>query len=364
MNALFALAQSMNARFVGDENAQFSRLREPALAKKGELAMAADPKFVADIARGEAEFAILPEGVDWENLGLKAAIYVDIARRAMVNASAALENPLRPFWAEAGRIHPSAIIHPTAKIGENVLIGPFVVIGENTSIAQNTQIFENVSIAHNVTIGENALIYPGVRIAPDVQIGNNVTIMYNSAIGAEGFSYLTPNQEAIRDARNAEHSGGLSNLAIERIYSLGSVEIGDAVEIGGNVTIDRGTIENTRIANGTKIDNLVHIGHNVQIGENALICAQCGIAGSAVLGNRCIMAGQTGVSDHITIGDDVIATGQTGLNINVSSGKVMMGTPPVPIDKAFEIYKSTRRLPRLAERVKKLEALLLDKGKK
>ena len=131
-----------------------------------------------------------------------------------------------------------------------------------------------------------------------------------------------------------------------RIYSLGSVKIGDDVELGSNVSVDRGTIRNTVIGNRTKIDNLVHIGHNVRIGDDCLICGQVGIAGSSEIGNRVILGGQCGVNDNIFVGDDVIAGGATKIFTNAPKGRVLLGYPGVKMETHIEMQKALRRLPR------------------
>ena len=96
------------------------------------------------------------------------------------------------------------------------------------------------------------------------------------------------------------------NQIWHRIHSLAGVTIGNDVEIGANTCIDRGTVKPTSLGDGVKADNLSQIGHNVQIGNNTLICAQVGIAGSAIIGNNVVLGGQSGISDNIFVGDNVI----------------------------------------------------------
>ena len=354
------LAESIGGVCVGNGDIVITKPAEPASAMADQIALAADPQFMAQLKNGQARAAILPAGTDWQALGLEAAILVTTARKTMVELSIALEVPWSRQWASEP-IHPTAIIDPSATLGANVFIGPFTMIGPNSLIADGSIIHDHVTIAQDVTIGANSQIYSGVRIGPEVTLGAENIIMANSVIGADGFSYLTPNADAIKAARNAETTGALSDLAIERINSLGTVITGDRVEMGAGCTIDRGTIKNTVIGSGTKLDNMVHVAHNVQVGENCLLCAQVGIAGSTTIGDRTILGGQVGVADHISVGTDVIAAGKSALSSNVGSGHTVMGNPAIKMSLNVESYKGYRRLPRLFARVKALEDKLADR---
>ncbi len=357
------LAKELGGEFEGDESISITRPAEPGFAKAGEIALAADPKFFEALKQSDARAAILPKGTDWKSLGLDAVIFVTSARKTMVELSRALEVPWSKHW-QSETIHPSAIIAPSADIAKDVVIGPFSVIGENVRIGKGSVVHDHVTIAQSVSIAEDCQIYSGVRIGPEAQIGRQVIIMANSVIGADGFSYLTPNQEAIENARNAGHAQALSDLEIERINSLGTVELADRVEIGAGVMIDRGTLKNTKIGAGTKIDNLVHIAHNVVIGENCLICGQVGIAGSSTIGDRTILGGQVGVADHISVGSDVIAAGKSALSSTVPPKQVVMGNPAIKMASNIESYKAYRRLPKLFARVKQLEERIKNKDDK
>ncbi len=355
------LAEAIGGEFEGDGELVITRPNEPGLAQSDEIALAADPKYFAALKTSPARAAILPKGTNWQDLGLDAVIFVSSARKTMVLMSEAMEVPWSRHWQGENRVHPTAIIHDSAKIAQSAVIGPFSIIAENVEIGENVVIHDHVSIAQDVKIGENGQIYSGTRLGPEVKIGKSAIIMANCVIGADGFSYLTPNQDAIRKARDAGDAAALSDLEIERINSLGSVEIHDHVEIGAGVMIDRGTLKNTVIGSGTKIDNLVHIAHNVRIGQNCLICGQVGIAGSAIIGDRTILGGQVGVSDNIKVGSDVIAAGKSALSSTVPPKQVVMGNPAIKMSSNIESYKAYRRLPRLFARVNELETRLKKK---
>ena len=145
-----------------------------------------------------------------------------------------------------------------------------------------------------------------MRIGARVRIGDRFIAQPGAVIGADGFSFVTPDARASsrRRARPAR-SPPREQQAYVRINSLGAVVIGDDVEVGANSCIDRGTIADTAIGDGTKIDNLVQIGHNVKIGRTCLLCGQAGVGGSTVIGDRVVLGGRAAVADHLTIGANV-----------------------------------------------------------
>ena len=343
------IATALGARFEGDGAIEISRASEPASADSQSLALAMNPKFADGLAEGQAQAAILWDGADWQELGLRAAIFVPRPRYAM----AGLTTFLDPGPAIAPGIHPTAVVDPSAVIGEGAAIGPFVVIEAGVTIGENARIASHVSIANGSTIGCNALILQGVRIGARVEIGDDFIAQPGCIIGSDGFSFVTPEKSGVEEIRETLGSrGDIKDQTWTRIHSIGSVEIGDRVEIGANSAIDRGTIRNTKIGSGTKLDNLVHVGHNVEIGEDSLLCGQVGIAGSSKIGNRVVLAGQCGVNDNIFVGDDVIAGGATKIFTNAPAGRVLLGYPAVKMETHIEMQKSLRRLPRFMKRDK------------
>lgn len=343
------LAASLNAPYAGDGSLIVQAAREPQDAGEGDLALAMDPHFADNIAKGKAQAAVLWEGADWQGLGLKAAILVKRARLAMAGVTAAFDHGL---GLEPG-IHPTAVIHDTAEIGEGAAIGPFVVIGKGAKIGRNAKIAQHVSIGAGVTIGDDALIYPGVKIGAKATIGDRLIAQPGGVIGADGFSFVTQEKSAVEEARESlGETVEAAGQAWMRIASIGSVVIGDDVELGANVTIDQGTIRATRIGNGTKLDNQVHIGHNVVVGNHCLLCGQVGIAGSTVIGDYCVMGGQAGAADNLTIGQGAIIGAGTGVLSNVPKGKAMMGYPAVAMQTHVEMYKALRRLPRVLSKLR------------
>jgi len=346
---LAAIASGLDARLEGDGDVPITGAAEPADAGPGDLALAMAPKYAEGLSKGRARAAILWEGADWQALGLDGALYVQRPRVAMAHLSALVD----PGPEIAPGIHPTAIIDPEAEIGSDPAIGPFVVIGRGARIGARARIASHVSIGVDSRIGADAILHSGVRIQHGVSIGDRFIAQPGAVVGADGLSFVTPEQSGVERARQSlGDQGEIKGQSWTRIHSLGGVTIGDDVELGANTTIDRGTIRDTRLGDGCKLDNLVHIAHNVVMGRDCLCAAQTGIAGSTVIGDRCVFGGQSGVGDNLKVGDDCIITGGTGVLSNVPAGRVMAGTPAVKMDAHVEMYKALRRLPRLLDRLK------------
>lgn len=346
------LAERLEAQFAGDGGIALSGASAPDAATGTQLALAMDPSYGEALARGSARAAVLWPGADWRALGLEAAIFVTRPRYAMAGITGAFEQPpkLTPG------IHPSAIIDPSARIAPGASIGAFCVIGAGVNLGRNARLLSHVTLAERVRIGSDCLIYSGVRIGSDVRIGDRFTAHYNAVVGGDGFSFVTPEPSAVEEARQQfDTSGRARKQSYVRIASLASVEIGDDVELGALATVDKGTVADTRIGRGTKLDNHVQVGHNVRIGQDCLLCAHAAVAGSTVLGDRVVLGGQAGVGDHLVIGNDVIAAGATAILSNVPEGRVMMGYPAVRMTQNIASYKALRRLPRLLEKIDRLE---------
>lgn len=348
MYSVKELAEAIGAQAVGDTSLRVAQVREPQDAQKGDLALAMKPEFAQRLCDGAADVAMLWDGADWQSFGLRAAILAPRPRFVLASVSKALT----PDYAPTGEVHGSAVIDPSATIGEGASIGPFCVIKAGAVIGANAHIESHVSIGDGAQIGSDALIREGVRVCARAIIGDRVIIQPGAVIGSDGFSFTTKDPAAVEAARKTGVNTGEGGAqSWDRIYSLGSVRIGDDVEIGANCAIDRGTIRDTQIGNGVKLDNLVHVGHNVIVGDDTLLCGQVGVAGSTVIGRNVVLGGQVGVNDNITIGDNVICGGATKVLSNIPSGKMMLGYPAVEMTTHVDMYKALRRLPRFMKKI-------------
>jgi UDP-3-O-[3-hydroxymyristoyl] glucosamine N-acyltransferase len=349
------IAKALGADAAGDLDLTIVGAAEPAMAGADHLALALSPAYADGLGRGAARAALLWPGADWLALGLQAAIFAPRGRLAMAGLSRLLDSGP----AIATGVHGSCVVDATARIDEAAAIGPFVTIGAGVLIGARARIASHVSIAEGAVIGDDALIGTGARIGARVVIGARFICQPGAVIGADGFSFVTPEKSGVEEIRKT--LGVRDDIRAQswtRIHSLGSVRIGDEVEIGANACIDRGTIRDTEIGAGTKLDNLVHVGHNVVIGRDCLLCGQVGIAGSTRIGDRVVLGGQCGVGDNLFVGDDVIAGGATKILTNAPAGRVLLGYPAVKMDAHIEMQKALRRLPRLAQKVADLEKVI------
>ncbi|MCF6272937.1 MAG: UDP-3-O-(3-hydroxymyristoyl)glucosamine N-acyltransferase [Rhodobacteraceae bacterium] len=347
------IAKELGATAAGDLSLCLTGPAQPEMAGPDQLALAMTPEFSARLTEGKARVAILPDGADWQAFGLQAAIFAPRPRYVL----SGINRLFAPAISAPPGIHPTALVSEDARIGKNASIGAFVVIEAGVVIGENARILSHVSIAADAQIGADCLLYQGVRICARVQIGARFLAQPNAVIGADGFSFVSPEPGAVDAARLGEQpkAGQFEEVGYARTNSLGSVTILDDVEVGAGSTIDRGTIADTVIGTGTKIDNMVHVGHNVQVGAHCLLCAQVGIGGSVVISDRVVLAGQVGVADHVTIGTNVVAAGKSGISSNVPPNRFIMGNPAIKAEANVESYKAYRRLPRLVAKVEELQ---------
>jgi len=339
-----SIAEAVGGTAHGDVQLTVSGAAEPGDANANDLAMAMAPKYADTLADGAARAAIMWEGADWRSFGLTAAITVSRPRLAMSGVTAMLD--AGQGW-ETQAIHPSVVIDPTAVIGKAVSIGPYVSIGAHARIGDRSILGAHVVIGPDADMGPEAIIRDHVSIGARVRIGARFRAQSGARIGADGFSYVTPDVSGVEKARETlgEESETQSQSWL-RIHSLGAVAIGDDVEIGANSTVDNGTIRDTVIGDGTKLDNLVHVGHNTRVGRDCLLCGLTGVSGSVEIGDSVVLGGQTGVADNLFIGDRVITGGGTKVLSNVPAGRVLLGYPGVKMNTHIEMYKALRRLPR------------------
>lgn len=352
---LSQIAAALGARFEGDGALRIARAAHPAEAGEHDIAVAMDAAHVAALAKGRARAALLNAGEDWRGLGLAGAILVARPRYAL----AGLTQAFAAAPAVSPGVHPTAVVAEDARLGAGVAVGPLCVIGAGAQLGDGAALVAQVYVGEGARIGPDALFHPGVRVCAGVTIGARAILHPNAVIGSDGFSFVTPSPGSVE---SVEATGRVAedarNHRWARIHALGAVTVGDDVEVGAGATIDSGTLTDTRVGDGTKIDNLVQVGHNVRIGANCLLCAQVGVAGSAVIGDRVVLGGQSGVADHVRVGDDVVAGARAAVAGDAKPGSVLLGAPAIPRDEALALMLAQRRLPKLIETVRALKKRL------
>jgi UDP-3-O-[3-hydroxymyristoyl] glucosamine N-acyltransferase len=361
MKTLGEIAKYVDGKLEGDPLIEISRIVHPALVRgPGDLALVLSANVLDLLKREEVTSAIAPA----ELTSLDVPNYILVSRPRLALARL-LELFERPVYSAEG-IHPTAVIDPTAKIGENVSVGPHCWVGPKAAIGAGTRLVCNVSVGAEVEIGDKVLLHPGVSIGDRCRIGNRVIIQPGACIGGDGFSFVTPQPGNVEAARRKKQivENTNSDMEIVRINSIGHVVIEDDVEIGAGTCIDRATLGETKIGRGTKIDNLVQIGHNVTVGRNCLIVAQVGMGGSAKVGERAVLGGQAGIPDHMSVGDDAVVGPQAGLSGSVAPQQSVIGSPAVPVRDFIQQNMNFKRLSRLNQRVKELEAKVAEMEKR
>ncbi len=292
-------------------------------------------KYHGQFLHTQAAAVIVPRGVSDGPPGC--------ALVAVENPSLAFAVVVRHFAAAARKfspgIHPRAFVDPAATLDpEKVRVSAGAVILAGAAIGDGSDIGPNCVISEDVVIGKDCQLMSNSTVRERCVLGDRVTLQPGAVVGSDGYGY--------------EFSGGRH----VKIDQVGIVEIGDDVEIGANATIDRARFGKTIIGEGSKIDNLVQIGHNVVVGKHCLIVAQTGISGSSRLGDHVTVAGQVGIVGHVTIGSKAILSGRTGVTTHLEGDTVYAGKPAQPIRDELRLQALVRRLPKLIERVKALEA--------
>jgi UDP-3-O-[3-hydroxymyristoyl] glucosamine N-acyltransferase len=361
---LSEIAAALDGDLVGDGSIDVTRPVHPSEAESGtDLALAMEKDLVAALADSRSRAAVVAEGAEVPDCAVDGYIVVKRPRYAMAGLTEAFDKP--PHFPDG--IHPSAVIEADADVASDARIGPFTYVASGAVVAAGAVLMSHVTVGAEARVGANSLIHTGVRIGERVEIGARAIIHQNASIGADGFSFVTPEVGSVEEARGGSgDTVSAQNLSLRRINSVGTVIVGDDVEIGACTSIDRGTVSATRIGTSTKIDDLVMIGHNVVIGENCMICGQVGIAGSVTIGDRVVLAGQAGVADHVKIGSDVVVAARSGVAATLKDKTVAIGTPALPRSEAADLYMYQRRLKRLFKDVSDMKRSLnaIESGKK
>ena len=196
-HSITEMARALGAQIAGDGSVVVTHAAEPATAGPDALALAMDARYAAGLAQGRARAAVLWPGADWRALGLQAAIFMPRPRYAM----AAVTRLLDPGPQIAPGIHPTAVIDAGALIGDGSAIGPFVVIGSGAVIGRDARIASHVCVGAMAVVGADALLLAGVRIGARVRIGDRFVAQPGAVIGADGFSFVTPEKSGPEQIR-------------------------------------------------------------------------------------------------------------------------------------------------------------------
>jgi UDP-3-O-[3-hydroxymyristoyl] glucosamine N-acyltransferase len=330
------LAALAGATVSGDAGLPVERVSAVDEAVAGTLTFAVDAKWIDRALASKASAVIVPAAVTVSDARGKTLIVAADVRAALASILASFAPPLP----HADFTHPSAIIEPDVQRGAQVWIGAGAIVRSGATLGDGAILLPGAYVGVNARIGARTLLHPRACVLDACVIGDDCILHSNCVIGSDGFGFARVGKEQIK------------------IPQIGNVVIGDRVEIGACSTIDRAVTGSTVVGSGTKIDNLVQIGHNVQIGEDGTLCAQVGIAGSTKVGAVVTMAGQVGVNGHIEICDGAIFGGQSGIVGSIKNAGTYWGTPAVAYREEMQQKVMLRKLPKLAEQVAALSALV------
>ena len=310
------LANTLNAKLVGNGDIEITKVANLKTAKEGEISFLSDPKYKDVLQETKASCVIVRES-DLEHVKTHALVmsdpYVGFARVAQI---------LDTTPAIAQGISPLCQIDEGAIIGENCGIGPFVHIQKGAVIGSNVQIGANCTIGPNVKIGSYTKLYPNVSIYHDVIIGERCLIQSQTVIGSDGFGYANERGNWIK------------------IPQTGRVIIGNMVEIGACTCIDRGAIDDTVIEDNVIIDNLCQVAHNVHIGFGTAVAGGTVFAGSVKIGKFCIIGGTSVFNGHIEICDQVTISGMCMVMRSIDKKGVYSSGIPAQTNKEWRITAS------------------------
>jgi UDP-3-O-[3-hydroxymyristoyl] glucosamine N-acyltransferase len=330
------IAQRLGGTVEGDPDRLISAVATLDRAGPDDISWAGSAAFLQKASRSLAGAIVAP--LDGTVSGSAAVIRVADPDLAMVRVQGWLAPPAHEL---------PAGVHPTAVVGEGsatqgASIGPHVSVGRNVTIGEGTEIHAGARIGDSATIGRDCVIAPNVVVGERVRIGDRVIIHANTTLGAHGFGFLF---------REGKHV---------KIPQTGTVEIGNDVEIGANNTIDRARTGVTRIGDGVKTDNQVHVGHNVVVGDHSMLIAMTAVGGSTVLGHHVIISGHCGITDHVTIGNGVRCGAFSMITNDVPDGAVLKGDPATDLRTEQRNRAAGRRLPRMREKLRDLEARIRE----
>ena len=241
-------------------------------------------------------------------------------------------------------IHPTVVLGRGARLGHGVRIDAYAVIGADVTVGDRTVIGAHCVVGAGSSIGSRTRLHPHVVAYEGAVIGSDVVLHAGVRIGSDGFGYTTVDGEHLK------------------MPQVGRAVVEDGVEIGANTTVDRGSLGDTVVGRDVKIDNLVQIAHNVRVGAGTLIAALVGIAGSTRIGRRAWLGGRASAVNHLDIGDGARVTFGSTVTRDVDPGDTVSGYPARPHREHLRAQALVGRLPKLLERVERLEAALGSGG--
>ena len=328
----------------GDPSTRIACVKPIESASEESVTFISKPKFAPYLKSSPAGLLIVSTGLFHRDQPTRASAVLE--HRDPYLAFAKVAQLLQKRVPAPEGVHPTAVIEEGATVHSSASLGPFVFVGRGASIAANVVLYPGVHVEAGAKVGAGSVLFDHVVVRHDCEVGARCVLHPGAVIGADGFGFA-------QDESTAE-----DGLVHQKIPQTGVAIVEDDVEIGANSCVDRGALGRTLVGRGTKIDNLVQVGHNVEIGPASLLVSQSGIAGSTRLGRRVILAGQAGVAGHLTVAPGSVIGPGAGQLSNLKKKQEVMGFPAVEKRAFLRSHFKLQALPKLFDRVKKLERLV------
>ena len=330
------LAEKLGCPLLGDNSITVATASSLQSAKSDSLVFVDDAQHLDAALRSSAAAVIAGDFAsgDFAASTTKPILISAQPRLTFARAAKLLRDP-------SGKrvVHPSAIVPASAEIGRNVAIGARAILNEHVKVGDETNVGSGVVIGDAVKIGASCRLDPNVTIYPGTTLGDRVIVQAGAVLGSEGFGY-------VRDSQTGRY---------EQFPQVGRLVIEDDVEIGANSTVDRGALGETRIGRGTKDRQpRPRRPQRAHRPGDAVIAAQTGLSGSAVVEDNVIIGGRVGIADHVRIEAGAILGAQSGIptkKVIRGKGVVFWGTParPTPWEYLKELAFCRGRPKRTAE---------------
>jgi len=337
------LAQFIGARLAaGSPQTRITGFASLLEARQGDLSFFSDLRYQDRLAQTRASAVLVPQ--DWSfpppNVACLKVENPSLAFEKVVDRYGWQPEPFTPG------VHPSAVVGNCVSTNlDKIKVGANAVIEDGVQIGDGSEVGAGCFVGRDVVMGADCKLFPNSTVHHDCILGDRVILHSGVVIGADGFGY--------------EFKGGRHR----KIRQAGIVQLDSDVEIGAGSMVDRARFGRTWIGEGTKIDNLVQIGHNTTVGKHCIIVAQSGISGSCTVGDYAVLAAQSGVTGHVNIGAQCMVGARSVVMRDLPPGRAdYLGFPAGPAKEEKRRMAVDQQLPKLLQRIRKLEQQLADKG--
>ena len=160
------IAQFVQGRVEGDENATVNTFAKIEEGKEGAISFLSNPKYTHYVYETKSSIVLIDETVELEHPVSTTLIRVKNAYECVAKLLQMYES-MKP---KKTGIDSLAFVSPKAKVAEGVYVGAFAYISEGAEVGEGSQIYPHAYIGEGVKIGKNTAI-AGETVAEDYQDG-------------------------------------------------------------------------------------------------------------------------------------------------------------------------------------------------